>query len=113
MQIILSILKVGELELNINHHKVTFKGKKDEKGRVLKAHIGSKILTFVVQDRQINIQPASVSNSESDIDRVERIVGSSQERMNDLVALDSSELNHSGGQAADSSQEQQAEEKRS
>ena len=71
--------------------------KKDEKVRVVKAHIGSKILTSIVQDSQNNIQPASDSNSESDSDsgRVERIVGS---------AGNSSELNDSGDQAADSQQ---------
>ena len=49
----LSSLGVGELELNINE---------DEKVRVVKAHIGSKILTFIVQNSQNNIQPASDSN---------------------------------------------------
>ena len=50
-----------------------------------------------------NIRPGSDSNSESDSDsdRVERIVGSSS---------NSSELNDSGDQAADSQQEQDAEE---
>ena len=45
----------------------------------MKARIGSKILTSIVQDSQNNIQPTSDSNSESDndSDRVERIVGSS------------------------------------
>ena len=45
---------------------------------MVKVHIGSKILTSIVQDRQKNIQPASDSNSESDSDsdKVERIVGS-------------------------------------
>jgi len=62
----LSSLRVGELELYTNHHNIEFKGKKDEKVRVVKAHIGSKILTSVVQDSQNNIQPASDSNSESD-----------------------------------------------
>ena len=39
----LSSLRVGELELYINHHvhNIAFKGKKDEKVRVVKAHIGS------------------------------------------------------------------------
>ena len=55
----LSSLRVGELELYINHHNIAFKGKKNEKVRVVKAHIGSKILTSVVQDSQNNIQPAS------------------------------------------------------
>ena len=98
----LSSLRVGELELYINHHNIAFKGKKTEKVRVVKAHIASKILTSVVQDSQNNIQPASDSNSEadSDRDRVERIVGSTS---------NSSELNDSGDQAADS-QQQEAEE---
>ena len=34
----LSSLKVGELELYINHHNISIKGEKDEKARV-KAHI--------------------------------------------------------------------------
>ena len=98
----LSSLRVGELELYTNHHNIEFKGKKDEKVRVVKAHIGSKILTSVVQDSQNNIQPASDSNSEadSDSDRVERIVGSTST---------SSEPNDSGDQAVDS-QQQEAEE---
>ena len=46
----------------------------------MKAHIGSKILTSIMQDSQKNIQPASDSNSEfdSDSDRVERMVGPSE-----------------------------------
>ena len=69
---------------------------------MVKAHIGSKILTSTVQDSQNNIQPASGSNSESnsDCDKVKRIVGSSSK---------SSELNDSGDQAVDSQQEQEAE----
>ena len=69
----------------------------------MKAHIGSKILTSIVQDSQNNIQLASDSNSESDSDsdRVERMVGSTS---------NSSELNYSGDQAADSQLEQEAEE---
>ena len=72
---------------------------------MVKAHIGSKIVTSIVQDRQKNIQPASDSNSnsesDSDSDRVQRIVGSTS---------NSSELNDSGDQAAGSQQEQGAEE---
>lgn len=72
---------------------------------MVKAHtcIDSTILTSIVQDSQNNIQPASdsISESDSDNDRVERIVGSS---------CSSSELNDSGDQAADSQQEQEAEE---
>ena len=45
------------------------------------------------------MQTASDSNLESDSDRVENIVGSTS---------NSSELNGSGGQAADSQQEQEA-----
>ena len=46
-----------------------FKRKKCEKVRVVKAHIGGKIMTFIVQDRKKNIQPgASDSNSESATD---------------------------------------------
>ena len=56
-----------------------------------------------MQDSQNDIQPASDSNSESDsdIDRVERFVGFSS---------NSSESNDSGDQAAVSQQEQEAEE---
>ena len=54
----LSCLRIGELELYINHHKIAFKGKKDEKVRVVKVHIGSIIVTSIVQDSQNNIQPA-------------------------------------------------------
>ena len=51
---------------------------------MLKEHIGSKILTSIVQDSQNSIQPASDSNSasNSDSDRVERIVGSSRTLQN-------------------------------
>ena len=84
----LSSLIVGELELYTNHHNIAFKGEKDEKVWVVKAHIGGKILTSIVHDSQNNIQPASDSNSESenDSDRVEHIIGSSS---------NSSELNDS------------------
>ena len=44
----LSSLRVGKLELYINHHNIAFKGKRDEKVRVVKAHIGSTILTSIV-----------------------------------------------------------------
>ena len=98
----LSTLRVGELELYINNHNILFKGKKDEKVRVVKAHIGSKILTSIVQEKQTNIPLASDSNpesdSDSDSDRVEGIVGSSS---------NSSELNDSGDQAADRQQLEQ------
>ena len=62
-----------------------------------------RILTSIVKDSQNNIQPASDSNSasNSDRDRVERIVGSSS---------NSSELNDSGDQTVDSPQKQEAEE---
>ena len=60
-----------------------------------------KILTSIVQDSQNNIQPGSDSNSASNSDRVECIVGSNS---------NSSELNDSGDEAADSEQEQEAEE---
>ena len=66
---------------------------------MVKAHIGSKILTSIVQESQTNIQPASESDSDSD--RVERMVGSTSI---------SSELNYSGDQAADSQHDQDAEE---
>ena len=96
----LSSLRVGELELYTNHHNIAFKGEKDEKVWVVKAHIGGKILTSIVQDSQNNIQPASDSNSESenDSDREEHIIGSSS---------NSSELNDSRDKAADSQQEQE------
>ena len=62
--------------------------------RVVKAHIGSKVLISIVQEKQTNIPLASDSNpeSDSDSDRVEGIVGSSS---------NSSELNDSGDQEAD------------
>ena len=82
----LSSLRIGKLELYINHHNIAFKGKKDEKVRVVKAHIGSKIVTSIVQDSHNSIRPASDSNSESDSDRVERIVefSSTSSEPNDL-----------------------------
>ena len=69
----------------------------------MKAHTGSKILTSTVQDSQNNIQPASDSNSESDSDsdRVECMDGSNS---------NSSELNDSGDQVADSQHGEVAEE---
>ena len=86
----------------IRDHIITFKGKKDEKVRVVRAHIGSKILTSIMRDSHNNIQPASDSNSESAraSGRVEHIVGSSS---------NSSELNDSGD--TDSQREQEAEER--
>ena len=84
----MSSLRVGKLELFIHHHNIAFKGKKDEKVRVVKAHIGSKILTSIVQDSHSSIEPAPDSNSESDSDsdRVERIVefSSTSSEPNDL-----------------------------
>ena len=99
----LSSNRVGELELDIYHQNIAFKGKRDEKVRVVKAHIDREIFTSIVQDSQNNIQPASDSNSESysDSDMEECIVGSSS---------NSSELNDYGHQAADSQQEQEVEE---
>ena len=47
----LSSNRVGELELDINHQNIAFKGKRDEKVRVVKAHIDSKILNSIVQER--------------------------------------------------------------
>ena len=48
--------------MNLNFILITtifhIKEKKDEKVRVVKAHIGSTILTYIVQDSQKNIQPA-------------------------------------------------------
>ena len=58
----LSSLRIGKLELYIDHHNVAFKGKKDEKVRGVKAHISSKILTSIVQDSHNSIQPTSDSN---------------------------------------------------
>ena len=59
---------------------------------MVKAHIGSKIFTSIVQDSENNIQPASDSNSVSNnySDRVEGTVGCSSS---------SSELNDAGDQA--------------
>ena len=45
-------LRVGKPQLYINHHNILFKGKKDEKVRVVKAHIGSKIFTSIVQENR-------------------------------------------------------------
>ena len=84
----MSTLRVGELQLYINHHNILFKGKKDEKVRVVKAHIGSKILTST----------DSYPESDSESDTVEGIVGSSS---------NSSELNDSVDQAADRQQLEQ------
>ena len=67
----------------------------------MRAHIGSKILTSLVQEtEQTNIPLTSDSNpeSDSDSDRVEGIVRSSS---------NSSELNDSGDQAADRQQLEQ------
>ena len=44
----LKSFRVGELEFYINHHNIAFKGKKDKKVWVVKAHIGGKILTSIV-----------------------------------------------------------------
>ena len=70
--------------------------------RVVKAHIGRKILISIVQEKQTNIPLASYSNpesdSDSDSDKVEGIVGSSS---------NSSKLNDSGDQAADRQQLEQ------
>ena len=93
-----------EPELYTKHHNVAVKGKKDEKVRVVKTHMGVRfellLCRTVCQD---NIQPASDSNlaSSNNSDRVERIVGSSSS---------TSEQNDSGDQAADSELEQEAEE---
>ena len=83
----MSPVRVGELELYIDHHNIVFKGKKDEKVRVLKANITSKVLSSIVQDSQNNIQPASFSNSESDSDGIERILRapSNSSEQNDSV----------------------------
>ena len=77
--------------------------RKSTHGFPFASHMDIKILTSIVQDSQNNIQPGSDSNSasNSDSDRVERIVGSNS---------NSSELNDSGDEAADSEQEQEAEE---
>ena len=96
-------LRVGKLEVYINHHNIAFQVKKYEKVRVVKAHIGGKILTSIVHDSLNNIKPASDSTSESDSDR-DRVERSVESRSN------YSELNDSGDQAADSQQKQEAEE---
>ena len=105
--VVIASLRVGELELYL--YLITtifaFKRKKCDKVRVMKAHIGGKIMTFIVQDRQKNVQPAaSNSNSESVTDsyRVKRIVGPTNSNF--------FELNPSRDQAADSQQEKEAEE---
>ena len=92
----LSTLRVGELELYINHHNILFKGKKDEKVRVVKAHIGSKILTSIVQEKQTNIPLASDSNpefdSDSDSDRVEGIIAALLDLLVTLQSLVTQEI---------------------
>ena len=47
---------------------------------LIKKTLTLKILTSIAQDSQNNIQQASDSNSESDSDRLECIVGSSSNR---------------------------------
>ena len=93
------ILNVDEETLNDEDYVIDHG---DLEMRVVKAHIGSKILTSIVQEKQTNIPLASDSNpesdSDSDSDRVEGIVGSSS---------NSSELNDSGDQAADRQQLEQ------
>ena len=64
-----------ELELYINHYNIAFKEKKDQKLRVAKVHIGSKILTVRTTFNQLLAHIQRLINSDSD--RVERIVGSS------------------------------------
>ena len=86
-------LRVGKLELYINHHNIAFQVKKYEKVRVVKA---VRFWPFIVQDSLNNIKPASDSTSESDSDsdRVERFVESrsNYSELNDsdlsLVRLD-------------------------
>ena len=93
------LLNVDEETLNDEDYVIDHG---DLEMRVVKAHIGSKILTSIVQEKQTNIPLASDSNpesdSDSDSDRVEGIVGSSS---------NSSELNDSGDQAADRQQLEQ------
>ena len=57
----LSTPRVGALQLCINHHNILFKGKNDEKARVVKIHIGSKILTSIVQEKQTLTQIQSLT----------------------------------------------------
>ena len=75
----LSSLRVNELNLYISHHNIQFKGKKREKVNVVKAHIGSHILSSMVQESQDDTeQPTSdSSDADSDADQVDRVVGSS------------------------------------
>ena len=96
----LSTLRVGELQLHINHHNILSKGKKDEKVMVVKAQIGSTVFHFncMCRKNKTNISLASDSNPESHSDRVEGVVGS---------CSNSSELNDSGDQAADRQQLEQ------
>ena len=93
------ILNIDEETLNDEDYVIDHG---DLEMRVVKAHIGSKILTSIVQEKQTNIPLASDSNpesdSDSDSDRVEGIVGSSS---------NSSELNDSGDQAVDRQQLEQ------
>ena len=80
----LASLRVGELDLYVNHHNIAFKGKKDEKVRVMKAHIGRTVrTTFIYPLTQIQSLSVTVTGTE-------HVVGSSSS---------SSERNDSGDQA--------------
>ena len=91
-------LRVDELSLSFSHRKFTFKGKKDEKVAMIKAHIGS--LLYNSMERQQPRQPplrnvrqqvtSSLSEVETDSpsDVVDRVVGSSPSSSSDESSLE-------------------------
>ena len=63
----LSTLKVCELDLVLQHHKMTFKDIKKQKIAIIKAHIDSKILASISAHDSAEASPAqTASDSESD-----------------------------------------------
>lgn len=69
-----STLKVYELDLYLQHHKMTFKGTKKQKITIIKAHIGSKIVASISVQEAEAITAQTASDSESDF--VEQSIGS-------------------------------------
>jgi len=70
----LSTLKVCELDLYLQHRKMTFKGTKKQKIAIIKAHIGSKIIASISVQEAEAITAQTASDSESDF--VEQSIGS-------------------------------------
>ncbi|KXJ07693.1 hypothetical protein AC249_AIPGENE7718, partial [Exaiptasia diaphana] len=84
----LATLKVSELNLYLNHHKMTFKGVKKQKIAIIKAHMGSNILASIVQDTEAHRATApTVSDSESDF--IHQRIGSESSTLSE--SSDSSE----------------------